>query len=105
MKAGLFDERLTAKMVKDLVRILDRNWIFEFSSLESIVSARAATFDGQDRFVAAHPHPNTAFRICRQVALAIVFALVRLFTPGFGLDQIFVLVFLCHGSPRISKPG
>src|SRR5215471_14497697 len=37
-KAGLFDERLTAKMVEDLVRILDRNRIFKFGSLESMIA-------------------------------------------------------------------
>jgi len=38
-KAGLLDERLTAKIVEDLVRIRDRNRIFKFGSLESIVIA------------------------------------------------------------------
>jgi hypothetical protein len=42
-KARLFDERLPAKMVEDLVRILDRNRIFKFGSLEFIVIAPAAT--------------------------------------------------------------
>ena len=103
MKPGLFDERLKANMVDDFVRILDRNRIFKFGSLESIVIASVATFDGQDRFMAADSHTDAAFRIGRQIALPIVFAVAHLLTPGFRLDQIFVFIFLCHASPRTSK--
>ena len=42
-----------------------------------------ATSDGQDRFVAADLHPDAAFRIGRQIAVAIVFSVAGLFTPGF----------------------
>ena len=91
-------------MVEDLVRILDRNRIFKFGSLESIVIAPAATFDGQDRLVAADTYPDAALRIGRQISLAIVFAMARLFTPGFRMDQIFVS-FCCATAPRTSKPA
>ncbi len=92
-------------MVKDLVPILGRNRIFEFGSLESIVTARTATFDSQDRLIAADPHAYATLRIGRQIALPVMFALARLFTPNVRLDQIFVFAFLRHNSPRISKTG
>src|SRR5947209_19129995 len=65
-KAGLLDERLTAKLIEDLVRILDRNRIFDFGSLECSVIGPAAAFDVQDGFIADDPHPYAASRIRRQ---------------------------------------
>ena len=85
-------------MLENLVRILDRNRIFEFRSLESIVVGPAATFDVQHRFMAADPHPHAAFQIGRQIALPIMFASPELLMPGVRLDNIFVFVFLRHNS-------